>query len=56
MKRTTTRSETKTVLYSSTAGRQIACVSRRRQHLELSTPDNSQSHGQCSVELITDQT
>ncbi|CAB0044452.1 unnamed protein product [Trichogramma brassicae] len=25
-------------------------------HLELSTPGNSQSHGQCSVELITDQT
>ncbi|CAB0040699.1 unnamed protein product [Trichogramma brassicae] len=36
--------------------RRLASVSRRQQHLELSTPDNSQSHGQCSVELITDQT
>ncbi|CAB0040677.1 unnamed protein product [Trichogramma brassicae] len=50
MMRTTTRSETKTGLYSSTADT-IASVSRRQQHLELSTPGNSQSHGQCSVEL-----
>ncbi|CAB0039743.1 unnamed protein product [Trichogramma brassicae] len=41
-------------LCSSTADA-IASVSRRQQHLELSTPGNSQSHGQCSVELVTDQ-
>ncbi|CAB0040908.1 unnamed protein product [Trichogramma brassicae] len=55
MTRTTTRSETKTGLYSSTADA-IASVSRRQRHLELSTPGNSHSHGQCSVELVTDQT